>query len=328
MLTINAEIVNHALSFPKLVNELEQAFASDVTVPPRLHFDMANPKAARETTLLIMPAWQAGEVAGVKIVTVAPENGDKGLPSIQGSYLLMDVDTGAMVAMMDAPALTARRTAAASALASRFLSRQDSETLLMIGTGTLSSKLIEAHASVRSLKTIYVWGRNKAKAEAICQQVAHLNIDCHAVDDIKGYISKADIISCATLSKEPLVLGKWLVPGQHVDMVGSYRPDMREMDDECLTKSRLFVDNFESALRETGDMTIPLQQGVISQEQIEADLFSLCKKEFVVCRNEQDITIFKSVGHALEDLTAAKLVADFANAKSAAEPITIEPIIF
>jgi ornithine cyclodeaminase len=311
MLTINAETVNRALPFSQLVDALGQSFAADITVPPRLHFDMENPKAGRETTLLMMPAWQAGEVAGVKIVTVAPENGKKGLPSIQGAYLLMDIDTGAMVAMMDAPALTARRTAAASALASRFLSRENSETLLMIGTGTLSSKLIEAHASVRALKTVYVWGRNKAKAEAICQQVSHLNIDCQAIDIIEDYIAQADIISCATLSKDPLVLGKYLVAGQHLDMVGSYRPDMREMDDACLKQGRIFVDNFEGALRETGDMAIPLKQGVIQKEQVEADLFALCKQEFIVQRNTQDITIFKSVGHALEDLTAAKLVADF-----------------
>ena len=315
MLTINAETVNRALAFPKLVNALEQSFASDITVPPRLHFDMANPKAERETTLLMMPAWQAGEVAGVKIVTVAPENGSKGLPSIQGSYLLMDIDTGSMMAMMDAPALTARRTAAASALASRFLSRENSETLLMIGTGTLSSKLIEAHASVRPIKKVYVWGRNKSKAEAICQQVAHLEVDVQAIDNIEDYIAQADIISCATLSKEPLVFGKQLQPGQHLDMVGSYRPDMREMDNDCLTGSRLFVDNFEGALRETGDMAIPLKQGVITKEQVEADLFSLSKQEFNMQRSNEDITVFKSVGHALEDLTAAKLVADYAKSQ-------------
>lgn len=311
MLTINAETVNQALVFPTLVDALKSSFASDIYVPPRLHFDMANPKASRETTLLMMPAWQAGEVAGVKIVTVAPENGDKGLPSIQGCYLLMDVDTGAMMAMMDAPALTARRTAAASALASRFLSRENSETLLMVGTGALSSKLIEAHASVRPIKTVYVWGRNMDKARAICQQVSHLKLNCQAIDDIETYIANADIVSCATLSKEPLIFGKYLVPGQHLDMVGSYRPDMREMDDECLTKSRLFVDNFEGALRETGDMAIPLKEGVINKSQVEADLFALCKQEFLMQRANDDITVFKSVGHALEDLTAAKLVADF-----------------
>jgi ornithine cyclodeaminase len=220
-----------------------------------------------------------------------------------------------MVAMMDAPALTARRTAAASALASRFLSRENSETLLMIGPGPLSSKLIEAHASVRAIKTVYVWGRDKAKAENICQQVAHLDINCVVVDIIEEYIAKADIISCATLSQKPMVLGKWLVAGQHVDMVGSYRPDMREMDDDCLTQARIFVDNFEGALRESGDIAIPLKAGVIEKSDIEADLFALCKKQFAMQRQDNEITVFKSVGHALEDLTAAKLVADFVKAQ-------------
>jgi ornithine cyclodeaminase len=311
MLIINAETVTRALKFSPLIDGIAQSFASDITVPPRLHFDMENPKASRETTLLMMPAWQAGDVAGVKIVTVAPENGDKGLPSIQGSYLLMDVDTGSMIATMDAPALTARRTAAASALASRFLSRENSETLLMIGTGALSANLIEAHANVRPIKTVYVWGRDQSKAEAICRQVSHLNLNCTAIDDIKQHISDADIISCATLSTQPLVHGEWLVPGQHLDMVGSYRPDMREMDDACLINSRVFVDNFEGALRETGDIVLPLKAGVISKEDIEADLFALCKQQFMMKRDENDITVFKSVGHALEDLTAAKLVAQF-----------------
>ena len=116
MLTVSAETVEKALDFKALVPALKDAFASDVTVPPRLHFDMENPKASRETTLLMMPAWQAGDVAGIKLVTVAPENSDKNLPSIQGTYLLLDVDTGSMKAMMDAPMLTAKRTAAASAL--------------------------------------------------------------------------------------------------------------------------------------------------------------------------------------------------------------------
>ena len=308
---IAAQQINQILSFPLLVDALEQAFSQDITVPPRLHFDMANPKASRETTLLMMPAWQAGDVAGIKLVTVAPDNADKGLPSILGTYILLDVDTGAMKAMMDAPSLTAKRTAAASALASRFLSREDSETLLMIGTGTLSPQLIQAHASVRPIKKVFVWGRSIAKAEAVIEQVSHLDIQFTAVDDIESVIAEADIISCATLSQEPLVFGKWLKPGQHIDMVGAYRPDMREMDDACLVGNKLFVDNFEGALRETGDIAIPLREGVISREDVLADLFALSRKEYTVERTSEDITVFKSVGHALEDLTAATLVAKF-----------------
>lgn len=309
MLTVSAETVEKALDFKALVPALKDAFASDVTVPPRLHFDMENPKASRETTLLMMPAWQAGDVAGIKLVTVAPENSAKNLPSIQGTYLLLDVDTGSMKAMMDAPMLTAKRTAAASALASSLLSRQDSSSMLMVGTGTLSPQLIAAHASVRPIKKVYVWGRSIEKAQQVCDQVAHLDIEMVPVDSIEDYAGKVDIISCATLSQDPLVFGEWLVPGQHIDMVGAYRPDMREMDDECLIRSRIFVDNFEGALRETGDIAIPLKEGVIQREQIEADLFALCSGEFTIEREAQEITVFKSVGHALEDLAAAKLVA-------------------
>ena len=309
MLTINAEQVNKALEFSKLIPALGSAFSSDICVPPRLHFDMENPKASRETTLLMMPAWISGDVAGVKLVTVAPDNGQKGLPSIQGNYLLFDIDTGSIKAMMDAPSLTAKRTAAASALASQFMSREESETLLVVGTGTLAPQLIAAHATVRPIKKVYVWGRSLKKAKMVCQQVAALDVDCQPIEDLEKYIGQADIISCATLSKEPLIFGKWLQPGQHLDMVGAYRPDMREMDDDCLIGSRIFVDNFESAVRETGDLAIPIANGVISKEDLEADLFTLAKGDYDIKRQARDITVFKSVGHALEDLAAAKLVA-------------------
>jgi len=311
MYTITADVINQALKFPELVDSLEQAFCSDITVPPRLHFDMDNPAVSRETTLLMMPAWQSGEYAGIKIVTVAPENSLKNLPSIQGTYLLLDIETGSMKAMMDAPSLTAKRTAAASALASRYLSRQDSSSLLVIGTGTLAPHLIEAHASVRPIKKVYVWGRDKYKADQAIKQVSHLNLDCEVVEDIEQTVKKVDIISCATLSQDPLIFGEWLIKGQHLDMVGAYRPDMREMDDNCLTNSHIFVDNMESALRETGDIAIPLKQGVINKEDIIADLFALTQKKYHFVRNKEDITVFKSVGHALEDLAAAKGVYQF-----------------
>jgi len=309
MITIDAEAVRQALQFPELVDALQEAFCSDITVPPRLHYDMENPAASRETTLLMMPAWYAGDVAGIKLVTVAPDNATLNLPSILGTYILLDVHTGQMKAMMDAPSLTAKRTAAASALASRFLSRENSSTLLMVGTGTLSPEIIRAHSSVRPINKVYVWGRSIEKAQSVCDQVKELDLECIAIDDINAHIADADIISCATLSQTPLIFGKHLKAGQHLDMVGAYRPDMREMDDDCLTKGRIFVDNTESASRETGDLAIPLANGVIKPEDIEADLFQLCQKQKPFGRKDDDITIFKSVGHALEDLAAAKLVA-------------------
>jgi ornithine cyclodeaminase len=313
MQTISDVTVNLALSFPKLINALQCAFTENITVPPRLHFDIENPSASRETTLLMMPAWQVGDVAGVKLVTVAPDNHKHQLPSIQGTYLLFDVKTGALKATMDAPSLTAKRTAAASALAARFLSRENSKILLVVGTGTLAPQLIEAHASVRPIEIVYVWGRNIEKAQRVCQQVKHLGLKCEAIENLKEHVIKADIISCATLSTKPLIFGEWLQKGQHLDMVGAYRPDMREMDDQCLLRSQIFVDNMESALRETGDLAIPLHEKVIFPEDIKADLFSICDKSYIFKRKVEDITVFKSVGHALEDLTAAKLVAEYIN---------------
>lgn len=308
MLFINADKVHNSLHYPKLIDAIAEGFRAQVEVPNRQHYDIANPFADRETTLLMMPAWQSGDVIGVKLVTVAPENAAKGLPSIQGSYLLFDAQTGSINAIMDAPSLTVKRTAAASALASKLLSRENSETLLVVGTGALSVELIAAHCAVRPIKQVIVWGRSHDKAISVCEKTAHLKVQLTVADSLQKAVEQADIISCATLSQTALIKGAWLHAGQHLDMVGAYRPDMREMDDDCVVRSRIFVDNRETASRETGDIAIPLANNIITHADIEADLFALNRHEYEVNRLESDITLFKSVGHALEDLAAAKLV--------------------
>jgi len=305
---ISAEQVHAKLPALDLVNQLKQAFASDIETPMRQHFDIANPDSERETTLLMMPSWQSGKDIGIKLVTVVPDSYKYDLPSIKGVYVLINAVTGQVKATIDAPALTAKRTAAASALASSFLSRADSRSLLIIGTGTLSSELIAAHCAVRPIERVLVWGRNSEKAAAVVNRVKHLPVEVTAVEDLDGAIASVDIISCATMSIDPLIKGKLLKAGQHLDMVGAYRPDMREADDDCLLRSRLVVDNYQGALKETGDLAIPLKNGVISKENVEADLFELCKKQKQFVRDEQDITFFKSVGHALEVLAAAQLL--------------------
>ena len=309
MRQIDAQSVRTKLNLAALIDALQAGFASDTQVPQRQHFDVTNPEEQRETTLLVMPAWnQTGDI-GVKLVTVAPENHKHQLPSIQGTYVLMDAVKGGIRALIDAPSLTAKRTAAASGLASRFLSRKDSHSLLMVGTGTLAPHLIEAHSLVRPIKQVYVWGRRQEKIDQVIEQVSHLDIQVTPVLNIEEYCPEADIISVATLSKTPLIDGNWLKQGQHLDLVGAYRPDMREANDACLLKSRIFVDNRDTASKETGDLFIPLQQGVINQQNIEADLFSLCKQQNSIDRRDIDITLFKSVGHALEDLVAAQLLS-------------------
>ena len=305
---IDAGQVADALPFSLLIDALATGFANPGTVPLRQHYDIANPHGGRETTLLMMPAWQAGKQIGVKLVTVAPDNAQRDLPSIQGIYLLMDAVTGSVLATMDAPALTAKRTAAASALACRLLSRPDSRHLLMVGTGTLAPQLIQAHMAVRPIKRVTIWGRDRHKAEIVADKLRGLPVQLDVATELQAAVSQADIISCATLSRTPLIQGAWLQPGQHLDLVGAYRPDMREADDNSIHRSRIVVDNYQGACKETGDLLIPIQSGLLNPSALAADLFELCGGAKVFHRQVQDITLFKSVGHALEDLVAAQLV--------------------
>lgn len=308
MIFIGPEQIQQSLDFPSLVAALKKAFASDIETPLRQHFDIPNPESSRETTLLMMPSWQSGADIGVKLVTVTPESFKFQLPSIQGMYVLFDAVKGCVKATMDAPALTAKRTAAASALASQFISRPDSKRLLMVGTGTLSPQLIQAHCAVRPITEILVWGRDAAKAQAVVDSLSLSNTKISICEDLESGVKQVDIISVATLSQQPLILGKWLQPGQHLDLVGAYRPDMREADNEVMQRARIVVDNYQGACKENGDIAIPLKEGIISQDDIEADLFSLCKGQASFNRQDGDISVFKSVGHALEDLAAAQLL--------------------
>lgn len=308
---LNAQQVQSALNYSTLIPALKEAFCTDITVPMRHHHDMANPNASRETTLLLMPAWQSGKKAGVKMVTVAPDNAQVGLPSIQGIYLLMDLHTGTPEIMMDAPTLTTNRTAGASALAASYLARKDASHLFVVGTGALSPQLIRAHHAVSPITKVTIWGRSEEKAQSVIEQVSELGLDCSVADSIESGVKQADIISVATLSQTPLIKGEWLSAGQHVDLVGAYRPDMREADDDVIRRSAIFVDSRPGATKETGDIRTPLETGVMTLDDIQADLFELSSDKHSGRHDENQITLFKSVGHALEDLAAAKLVAEF-----------------
>lgn len=313
---ISKETIEQHFDFPELIKRLKNAFAdSSVEVPMRHHHDYPNPPEQDDSTLLLMPAWDPGKDLGVKMVTVSPNNGAYQLPSIQGLYLLFDAHKGNCRALLDAKSLTTFRTAATSALAASFLARKDSKTLFMIGTGALSPMLIKAHAAVRPIEQVFVWGRSIEKAQAIVDQIKAKQINqetklrIETIDSIEQGMQLADMVSCATLSKTPLVLGKYAKAGQHIDMVGAYRPDMREADDECLRRSEIFIDHYAGALKETGDIVIPIKQGIISQDDINADLFELCRGDKQGRQDDAHITFFKSVGHALEDLIAATLIA-------------------
>jgi len=303
---IDNKFIENNTDFETLARHIKLGFSSsNILVPMRHHHDFPNPSIKSESTLLLMPAWNPSKEAGVKVVTVSPENGQFDLPSIQGAYIYLDAEKGSIKAILEAKSLTAKRTAATSALASSFLSKENSSSLLIIGTGALSINLIKAHASVRPIERVYVWGRNLAKAKTICDMLSNEKYTVQAIETIEEKISEVDIISSATLSKTPLVLGKYLKKGQHVDLVGAYKKDMREADDETIKKSSVFVDTFQGGLKESGDIVIPLNNGILEEEDVKADLFQLCSNRKAGRTSESEITIFKSVGHALEDLVAA-----------------------
>jgi len=299
--------VRDALPYNQLIEALRKAFMEDVIVPHRTHHVIEN-KGESDASLLLMPAWNKLENVGIKIVSVFPDNTKNNLGSVNASYFVMDRKTGIPKAVIDGTELTLRRTAAASALASSYLSNPDAETLLMVGTGRLASYMIEAHMAARDIKNILVWGRRE---EAALELVSALSPKIKSIEcrrDLKSAVDESDIISCATLAKEPLIMGEWLRDGQHIDLVGAFTPDMHEVDGVALEKARVIVDTYFGALAESGEIIDAIKEGFISESDIVADLKELVCDDKIGRRNTTDITLFKSVGTALEDLAAATLI--------------------
>lgn len=313
MRLIDAAEVHAALDYAALTDRLERMFREGCELPVRHHHVIKTPQGPRggsDGTLLLMPAWQVGKHFGVKMVTVFPDNAQKSLPAVMGLYLLADATTGNPIALIDGPSITVRRTASASALASRYLSRDDAKVMLMVGAGALAPHLIAAHAATRPISKVLIWARDENKARALAASFKDAKFQAIAAKDLASAVAEADIVSCATLSKEPLVRGAWLKAGAHVDLVGAFTPEMRESDDESIRRARVFVDTRSGALKEGGDVVQPLRSGVLKPEGVVADLFELTRAEKKGRTGPREITLFKSVGTALEDLAAAELTVE------------------
>jgi len=308
MRIVTADDIARTMTYPALVEALATAFRGDTAAPVRHHHAIPQPGA--DATLLLMPAWTASgtRFVGCKVVTVFPDNAKVGKPSVHGSYLLMSGETGEPLAIMDGRELTAWRTAAASALAAMHLAREDATDLVMVGAGALALHLVRAHASIRPLARVSLWNRTNARAEEIAIHLRRDGLDVRIADDREAAVRSADIVCCATLSAEPLVRGAWLKPGTHVDLVGGYTPQMREADDEAVRRARVFVDTRAGALAEAGDVVDPIRRGVIGEADIQGDLCDLCRGAASGRRSASEITLFKSVGTAVEDLAAAMLI--------------------
>ncbi|AHH99771.1 ornithine cyclodeaminase family protein [Kutzneria albida] len=293
MITIGAERTAELLPFDRLVPALRAGFQSAVTVPERQQHRVGPDGGS---TMLIMPAF-GPEHSGVKIATVYPDQ----RPAVAATYTLFDNHTGQPLAHLDGTTITSRRTAAASALAADFLARADARTLLIIGSGTVAAMLPAAYRAVRPIDRVLVHSRTAANAAALAERVGG-----EVVTDLPAAVAAADVVSCATLATEPVVLGQWLRPGVHLDLIGSFRPDMRETDDAAIARSSVFVDTF-GACEESGDLSQPLANGTLRLADIRADLTALCTAAHLGRTSPAELTLFKSAGTAVEDLAAAVL---------------------
>jgi len=308
MIYLNDQQLCELLDYPGLIDALEVAFRTSEAPPDRLHYAIGAVDAP-DGHLLLMPAWRRGFKMGIKIASVYPGNAAQNIPTVNASYLLLDATTGVAELIMDANELTRRRTAAASALAARYLARQNATRLLMVGTGAMAECLIAAHCTNRPIEKVQVWGRRPEQARRVADLFKGAKFEVEPVTDLASAVGSAHIISCATMATESLILGDWLLPGQHLDLVGAFTPAMREADDEALRRAAIYVDTRTGALREAGELVQALRAGAITASDIRGDLFELTGGRCQGRESYQQITLFKSVGTSLEDLAAAELAA-------------------
>ena len=306
MKTFSAAETRLALPYARLIPALRDMFIQGCEVPKR-HTHTVHAPDGRQGTLLIMPAWRADGYLGIKTVTIFPNNHQRGLPGLFSSYQLCDAATGQPLASMDGNEITARRTAATSALAASLLLPKHSQNLLLVGAGRVAAQLAPAYAAVRPLHTVQCWARDPKKAASLAQQLCQQNIPARAVGDLESACRQADIVSCATLANESLIQGSWLKPGCHLDLIGSFTPQMRETDDACFGDATVYVDN-EEAWEKSGDLLGPMQRGVLLRGDSSHTLGALCRSPADAALDGQRRSVFKSVGSALEDLAAAILV--------------------
>lgn len=297
------------LPFDRLLNAIESMFIEGCNVPLRHNHPIEN-VGQTSGTLLLMPAWQAGKRLGLKTVSIFPDNSKQGLPGLHSTYTLFDATTGKPLAALDGDVITSRRTAAASALAARWLSRPDSQTLLVVGAGRVASLLADAYRAVRPIRNVLVWDRHTDNALALVEQLNRKGFKADHAPELESAARQADIITCATLATAPLIHGEWLQAGVHLDLIGSFTPTMRESDDVCFTRATVFVDTQEAPMK-SGDILEPIKSGHFDTANIAATLEDLCQGRHPGRRTTDEITLFKAVGTALEDLAAATLAYDF-----------------
>lgn len=310
---LDADKLLHCLPFTTLVDELASMHRDPIGLVDEMLMESVDDNDS-VSHFFIRTGWQPEKAVGAKVITVFPRNNQtREYPSIQAVYILFEAVHGSPVACLDGTALTWLKTASDSALASKLLSREDIESMLMIGAGQMAPHLLAAHCEVRpSLKRVQVWNRTAEKAQQLCKEMKQKfpGIDFSAVSEIEAPAREADLICSAIGRKDPIIEGVWLKPGAHVDLIGAFTPDMREADDEVMRRGSLFVDARETTINHIGELMIPLASGVISEADVLADLSDLCQQRHAGRSSEDEITVFKNGGGGHLDLMCARILHD------------------
>lgn len=310
MRMVTGDEVHRLLDYPGLVEGLKAFHLQDIDDSDSIH--MHQPlDSGSDAVFLMLPAWQRQDAIGIKLITVFPDNeyNGSGLPSVQGVYALFDGKDGRPLAVIDGTALTLRKTAGDSATGADYLARRDAGLMLMVGAGAMAPHLIMAHLAVRpSIRQVLVWNRSAARAEALANDLHLEGVSISATSDLEAGARRADVISCATMAEEPLILGAWLKPGAHLDLVGSYQPQMRECDDAAMQRGRAYLDSRFFALEKTGEFCQPIAAGTFSPDDICGDLFQLARGTVAGRGSPEEITVFKNAGGGHLDLGTAKFL--------------------
>ena len=299
---------------------LAQGLQTPIASPLRSHFE-PNGDAS---TLLIMPAWKAHQVMGVKLVSIWPGNRAKERSAVSGVYVLISCADGRALAVMDGTELTIRRTAAAAALAARLLARRGSTRLAVLGTGSLCVPLVLAHCQALPIERVLVWGRRPEQAQQQVRNLAQQGIAAEAQVDLQTVLAHSDVLAVATTATTPFIPSAWVQPGTHLGLIGAFTPTMAEAEPALLAQSRVFADNRQAVLQKGGEVVQALQQGLLQPGDIQAELAELAAMDAPTAltapsnlaahpqrqwrHSDADITVFKSVGFAALDLIAAEQV--------------------
>lgn len=254
-------------------------------------------------TLLSRAAWIDGLGMAVKTATIFPGNPEQGKPMVNGAVCLYGDRDGTLAALIDFHLVTKWKTAGDSLLAAQRLARPDSRHILIVGAGTVGHALCDAFAAGFPQAQIQLWNRTRAKAEDLAASLPGIGV----ADDLQAAVRQADIVICATMSSQPVIMGDWLQPGQHINLIGAYRPDMREADDVALQRARVFVDSFDTTVDHIGELKIPLSNGVITRDDLIADFYNLSAFKR---QGPDDITLFKNGGGAHLDLMTSRYILD------------------